>query len=340
MLTKKAVESLVPQIFSIRTDADFTRLALTLFRLHFVHNPVYGSFCRYLYPSLKPESLQHYTQIPFLPIDFFKTQTVLLEGFDTEDFFMSSGTVSQGAVQSRHYIVDAVLYEKCFLKSFELFWGKPEDFVFLALLPNYAEQPHSSLIRMMEKLIGLSRKKHPESGFYLYDYPRLAEQMQSLEARGVRTMLFGGSFALLDLAERFPMPLKHTVVLETGGMKGRRREMVKEELHAILRTAFSLPAVYSEYGMCELFSQAYITDSGTRFKCPPWMKILIRRSNDPLQAEKEGLAGGINVIDSGNIYSCPFIATQDLGKVFPDGSFEVLGRFDNSDIRGCNLMIS
>lgn len=340
MLTKKAVEPLIPQIFSLRSSDDFNRLALTLFRLHFEHNPIYGRFVRYLYPALDPQEIRHYTQIPCLPIDFFKTQTVLLDGFEADDFFMSSGTVSQGAVQSRHYIVDASLYEQCFLKAFELFWGKPEDYVFLALLPNYAEQPHSSLICMMEKLIALSRSRHSESGFYLYDNERLAEQLRFLEQKGIKTMLFGVSFALLDLAEQFPMPLSHTAVLETGGMKGRRKEMVKEELHHILRSAFSLPVVYSEYGMCELFSQAYATGTDLRFNCPPWMKVLVRRSNDPLQAEKKGVAGGINVIDLGNLYSCPFIATQDLGKVFSDESFEVLGRFDNSDIRGCNLMIS
>lgn len=340
MLTKEAVASLIPQIFSLRSHDDFNRLALTLFRLHFEHNPVYGSFVRYLYPTLTPQDIRHYTQIPFLPIDFFKTQTVLLNGCEADDFFMSSGTVSQGAVQSRHYIVDASLYEQCFLKAFELFWGKPEDYVFLALLPNYSEQPHSSLIRMMEKLIALSRSRHPESDFYLYNHEKLAAQLHSLEERGVKTMLFGVSFALLDLAEKHPMKLAHTVVLETGGMKGRRKEIVKEALHHILRKAFSVPAIYSEYGMCELFSQAYANGTDARFGCPPWMKILIRKSNDPLQNEKEGVAGGINVLDLGNLYTCPFIATQDLGKVFSDGRFEVLGRFDNSDIRGCNLMIS
>lgn len=339
MLIQKTVQSLVPHIFNIKSEQDFNGLALTLFRLHLEHNPVYSRFVHYLKPGLKPEEITHYSRIPFLPIDFFKTQKVLLEGFEAHDYFMSSGTTSQGAVQSRHYIADKGLYEQCFLNAFRLFWGDPQDYVFLALLPNYLEQPHSSLIAMMRKLIELSRVQHPESGFYLYDTKELAEKLKGLEARGTQTMLFGVSFALLDLAENFPMPLRHTLVLETGGMKGRRKEMVKEELHRILRDAFKVPAVHSEYGMCELFSQAYSTGKDGRFLCPPWMKIIIRNSQDPLSLEQAGRTGGINVIDLGNIFSCPFIATQDLGKYHADGSFEVLGRFDNSDIRGCNLMV-
>lgn len=339
MLIQKTVQSLVPRIFKIQSEQDFNGLALALFRLHLEHNPVYRRFVHYLRPDLNPEEITHYSRIPFLPIDFFKTQKVFLDGFEARDYFMSSGTVSQGAVQSRHYIADKGLYEQCFLKAFRLFWGDPQDYVFLALLPNYLEQPHSSLIAMMGKLIELSRAQHPESGFYLYDTRELAEKLKVLEAQGTKTMLFGVSFALLDLAENFPMPLQHTLVLETGGMKGRRKEMVKEELHRILRDAFQVSAIHSEYGMCELFSQAYSTGKDGRFRCPPWMKIIIRNSQDPLSLEKEGRTGGINVIDLGNIHSCPFIATQDLGKYHADGSFEVLGRFDNSDIRGCNLMV-
>ncbi|MCM1040885.1 MAG: acyltransferase [Bacteroides sp.] len=339
MLLQKTVQTLVPRIFDIRSEKEFNDLTLQVFRLHWEHNPVYHRFVHYLKPSLKPEDITHFSQIPFLPIDFFKTQKILLDGLTEQDYFMSSGTTSQGAVQSRHYIADKNIYGQCFLNAFRLFWGEPQDYVFLALLPNYLEQPHSSLICMMKKLIELSQTRHPESGFYLYNTRELAQTLRKLEAQGTKTMLFGVSFALLDLAENFPMPLRHTLVLETGGMKGRRREMVKEELHQILKNAFQVPAIHSEYGMCELFSQAYSTGKDGRFLCPPWMKILIRNSQDPLSPEKDEKTGGINVIDLGNICSCPFIATQDLGKNHADGSFEVLGRFDNSDIRGCNLMV-
>lgn len=339
MLVQKTVQTLIPRIFKIRSETEFNSLALEIFRLHLMHNSVYRQFVHYLKPDLKPEDIGHFSRIPFLPIDFFKTHQILLDGYTGKDYFMSSGTTSQGAVQSRHYIADEGLYEQCFLNAFRLFWGEPQEYVFLALLPNYLEQPHSSLIYMMRRLIELSKAKHPESGFYLYDMQELAQKLTELECKGTKTMLFGVSFALLDLAENFPMPLKHTLILETGGMKGRRREMVKEELHQVLRTAFQVPAIYSEYGMCELFSQAYATGKNARFFCPPWMKTVIRNSQDPLSLEKGGRTGGINVIDLGNICSCPFIATQDLGKLHPDGSFEVSGRFDNSDIRGCNLMV-
>lgn len=339
MLIQKTVQDLIPRIFAIRRETEFNELALEVFKLHLAHNPVYGRFVHYLKPGMKPEDIRHFSQIPFLPIDFFKTRKVLLEGCKEQDYFMSSGTTSQGAVQSRHYIVDMDLYERCFLTAFRMFWGEPEEYVFLALLPNYLEQPHSSLVCMMRKLISLSRNRHPESGFYLYDIAKLAETLRILEKKRTKTMLFGVSFALLDLAEKFPMPLEHTVVLETGGMKGRRKEMIREELHRILRSAFHVPAIHSEYGMCELFSQAYSKGEKGRFLCPPWMKVLVRKSQDPLQAEKEGVTGGIDVIDLGNLHSCPFIATQDLGKRHADGSFEVSGRFDNSDIRGCNLMV-
>lgn len=339
MLSKKILLPLVSRLFSVKTEEAFNTLALEVFQLHLTHNPVYADFVHHLHPNLKGEDLRDYHQIPFLPIDFFKTQKILLEGLTEEDYFMSSGTTSQGAVQSRHYIANKGLYEQCFLNSFRLFFGEPEEYVFLALLPNYLEQPHSSLVCMMQKLIEMSKKRHPESGFYLYNLPDLAKTLQSLEQQGTKTLLFGVSFALLDLAEQFPMPLQHTMVLETGGMKGRRKEMIKVELHQRLREAFQVPAILSEYGMCELFSQAYSTQKDERFFCPPWMKILIRNSQDPLQIEGLGKSGGINVIDLGNLYSCPFIATQDLGKLHEDGSFEVSGRFDYSDVRGCNLMV-
>lgn len=337
MLTRPQTEELKRRIFSIRNEEDFNSLALEIFRLHMACDTVYSRFVRLLHPGLEVESLEHYRQIPFLPIEFFKTRKIVLPGFPVLDWFQSSGTTSQGAVQSRHYLCDLSLYEHCFNAAFRLFWGEPADYAFLALLPNYMEQPHSSLIYMMKGLMAQSRQAG--SGFYLHEPDKIAGLLRQWEGKNQKTMLFGTGYALLDLAESCPMPLEHTIVLETGGMKGRRREMPKEELHQILREAFGLEAVHSEYGMCELLSQAYTVGDGLRFRCPPWMKILIRQSQDPLRWEEEGRSGGINVIDLGNLFSCPFIATQDLGRILPDGCFEVLGRFDYSDIRGCNLMI-
>lgn len=337
MLAQPQLEKLKKRIFEIQSEKEFNDLALDIFQLQWNHNPVYSRFVQCLKPGFKAGNVTHYQQIPFIPIDFFKTQEIVVEGYPVQEYFMSSGTTSQGAIQSRHYLCDLSLYEQCFSQAFRHFWGEPSDYVFLALLPNYLEQPHSSLIHMMKGLIAQSGQ--PESGFYLYDQDGLAARLQELESRGKKTMLWGVSYALLDLAESRPMPLKHTVILETGGMKGRRKEMLKEELHQVLCQAFHLDAIHSEYGMCELLSQAYSVGDGLRFQCPPWMKILIRQSQDPLCWEEEGRSGGINVIDLGNMLSCPFIATQDLGKLYPDGSFAVLGRFDNSDIRGCNLMV-
>lgn len=337
MLTKAELDSLSSRMFSIRGNEQFNQHALELFRIHFYQNPVYGQFVRQLHPGLQPGQLTDYRQIPCLPIELFKSRKVLLDGIEAEDFFTSSGTRSQGAVQSRHYIASLELYRQCFTQAFSLFWGDPRQYVFLALLPNYLEQKHSSLVCMMQELIRLSRQ--PESGFYLHDLEKLADRLRDLEKNGRKTILFGVSYALLDLAEAYPMKLENTLVFETGGMKGRRREMVKEELHAVLGKAFGIPVVYSEYGMCELLSQAYSTGDGFRFRCPPWMKVLIRQTSNPLQREADGRSGGIDVLDLGNIFSCPFIATQDLGKRYPDESFEMLGRFDNSDVRGCNLMV-
>lgn len=337
MLTKPLLENLKSRIFQTRSEETFNALALDIFHLQWEHNPVYRHFAQCLSPGMDPARIKHYRQIPFLPIELFKTQKVMIEGLPVQDYFMSSGTTSQGAVQSRHYLCDLDLYEKCFSQAFRIFWGEPSRYVFLALLPNYLEQPHSSLIYMTKGLIAQSGQQ--ESGFYLYERDKLAAKLQELETRGQKTMLFGVSYALLDLAESYPMPLRHTTILETGGMKGRRKELLKEELHQILCSAFQIGAIHSEYGMCELLSQAYSVGDGLRFQCPPWMKILIRQSQDPLQWEEDGRSGGINVIDLGNMLSCPFIATQDLGRLNPDGSFSVLGRFDNSDIRGCNLMV-
>lgn len=337
MLIKQTIETLTEKIFRIRSEKDFNKAALEAFGLHIVHNPVYRDFVGNIYPDLGPESLSDYHQIPFLPIELFKTRKIYLAGNEPETYFMSSGTVSQGAVHSRHYIADLSLYQRCFTEGFRHFWGEPSDYAILALLPNYMEQPHSSLICMMKELIRLSA--HPRSGFYLNETDRLASALKDLETARQNTMLWGVSYALLDLAETHPMALQHVKILETGGMKGRRKEMVKEELYGILRKAFHVPKIFSEYGMCELLSQAYASGQENRFLCPPWMKVLIRQAQDPLSLENGDKTGGVNIIDLGNLHSCPFIATQDLGKINRDGSFSVLGRFDTSDIRGCNLLI-
>lgn len=318
------------EIFKIRTEEEFNRSALELCSLHYHHNPIYRQFVDYTRPDFSVGKLRHFSEIPFLPIELFKTQKILLDKVEPIDYFSSSGTTT--TVNSKHYIVDFKLYERSFNLAFDHFIGPPEDMVILALLPNYLEQQHSSLVYMVDHLI--RRSKFKESGFYLYNIEDLYHTLQRLEAKGQRTLVFGVSFALLDLAEQFSLPLRHTMILETGGMKGRRKEITREELHQRLQESFQTDFIYSEYGMCELLSQAYLRKN-QRFACPPWMRILIRDSHDPLQLHPNPLhSGGINVIDLANVYTCPFIATQDLGKLHPEGDFEVLGRFDNSDLRG------
>lgn len=337
MLVKQAIDKLWEKIFQITTEDDFNHLCLEAFQLHFQYNGVYREFVGHLHPTLVPDKLSHYSQIPFLPIELFKTQKVFVNGMEPETYFQSSGTTSQGAVHSRHYVGSLELYRQCFTRAFEYFWGTPSDYAIIALLPNYLEQSHSSLIYMMKELI--ARSQHPLSGFYLYDIDQLAQTLQTLEAQGQKTWLIGVTYALLDLAEQKHLELKHTHVLETGGMKGRRKEMIKEELYSILKKGLGVGNIFSEYGMCELMSQAYSYRDEMRFSCPPWMRILIRQTQDPLRLETSGHSGGVNVIDLGNLYSCPFIATQDLGKTYVDQSFSIIGRFDSSDVRGCNLMV-
>ncbi len=329
----KELNILRENIFKINNRSDFEAMALELFEAHYHHNLVYRKYCDLL--KINPKKINHSDNIPFLPIQFFKTQTVALEGFSFVDFFKSSGTTSE--ITSKHHIVDFGIYDESLLKGFEHFFGNPQKYCFLSLLPNYLEQGNSSLIYMIEKLNEASG--HPENGFYLNNQDELLQTLQRLEKQGQPTILFGVTYALLDLTEKAKLNLNHTTVFETGGMKGRRKEMVREELHALLCERFGVASIYSEYGMTELFSQAYSSGNGI-YNCPPWMKILIRETNNPLQLAKDGATGGINVIDFANLYSCPFIATQDLGKLRPDGKFEVLGRFDNSDVRGCNLMVS
>ena len=277
-------------------------------------------------------------KIPFLPIAFFKTHRITTTDFEPQLIFESSGTTQ--TTNSRHLIKDIGLYEKSFNKAFEIFYGNRQNWCIIALLPSYLERNNSSLVLMADRLI--KQSKHPASGFYLNELDALKKTITQLEAQGQKTLLLGVTFALLDFAESFPMPLKHTTIMETGGMKGRREEITRQRVHEILTTSFQIPTIQSEYGMTELLSQAYSNGNGI-FNCPPWMKILIREDDDPLvvnaSAKGNSISGAINIIDLANIYSCSFIATDDAGKLYPDNSFEVLGRLDNSDIRGCSLLV-
>ena len=318
-------------IFNLKTASQFEELTLKVFRFQFENNTVYRSFCDLLYKH--PADVKTILDIPFLPIQFFKSHKVISTNNEVKKIFTSSGTT--GSTTSKHLVTDLKLYEESYLKGFNHFYGNIEDYVVLALLPSYLEREGSSLIYMVNDLI--IKSKQPESGFYLDNLKDIAETLNQLEARGQKTLLIGVSFALLDLVEQFQFKLKHTLIMETGGMKGRRKEIIREELHHILQSGFGVSQIHSEYGMTELLSQAYSHGNGV-FECPTWMKILTRDTEDALQIQKPNKTGGINIIDLANINSCSFIATQDLGKVSDNGQFEIIGRFDNSDIRGCNLM--
>ncbi|TMU55447.1 acyl transferase [Flagellimonas algicola] len=323
--------SLSQRIFSIATDAELEALALEIFGFQHQNNKVYRTYCEHLGKS--PDKVRSIAAIPFLPIEFFKSYTITSSNKPEDAIFESSGTTACST--SKHYISDISLYQQSFSAAFQAFYGDVQSYCVLALLPSYLEREGSSLVYMVNDLV--TRSGHPDSGFYLYELSTLKEKLMELEASGTQTLLIGVSFALLDLAEQFPMDLKHTTIMETGGMKGRRKELIRQELHGILKDAFRVDTVHSEYGMTELLSQAYSKGNGI-FLTPPWMKILTRDTEDPLSLQSHQKTGGINVIDLANINSCSFIATQDLGKTYADGSFEVLGRFDHSDIRGCNLM--
>ncbi len=311
---------------------EFEARSLELFRYQYRHNAVYRRFCDLL--GRTPGQVTHLEQIPFLPVEMFKRHRVVSAPPPYDAEFLSSGTT--GTTPSVHRVKDIAWYERSLTEGFKYFYGAPQDYVILALLPSYLERKGSSLVYMARRLMQLGGK--PESGFYLNDFEALRDQLLRLEARGQKTLLLGVSFALMDFAERFPMRLHHTIVMETGGMKGRRREPVREELHGYLQQRLGVPAIHSEYGMTELLSQAYSKGHG-KFRTPPWMKVLIRDPEDPLDYLPAGRTGGINIIDLANVHSCAFLSVQDLGRMHPDGSFEVLGRFDNSDIRGCNLLV-
>jgi hypothetical protein len=320
------------KIFNIQNQQEFTEVALAVFKHQFIHNKVYRSFCDLLY--IHPSSVLAVEEIPFLPIQFFKSREVLSSLDEVQEIFTSSGTT--GSSISKHLVTDINLYKESYLKGFAHFYGNIEEYTVLALLPNYLEREGSSLVFMVADLIQKSKKS--ESGFYLDNMQELAEKLTELDKNRQKTLLIGVSFALLDLIERQQFNLKNTIIMETGGMKGRRKELVREELHAILKDGFGVTEIHSEYGMTELLSQGYSKGNGL-FETPPWMKILTRDTEDALTINGSGENGGINVIDLANYNSCSFIATQDLGKVHENGTFEIIGRFDSSDIRGCNLMV-
>lgn len=319
-------------IFTISSQKQFEKIALKVFRFQYENNLVYQEFCDFL--KIDKQSVKTLQQIPFLPIQFFKNHKVVSNTNEIQEIFTSSGTT--GMITSKHLVTDVSLYEQSYRNAFSEFYGNIEGYAILALLPSYLERSGSSLIYMVKDLIELSNNEH--SGFYLHNYDELIAKLVDLDNSGQNVILIGVTYALLDIVEKQKFQLKNTIIMETGGMKGKRKELIREELHEILCDGFGVSSIHSEYGMTELLSQAYSLGNGI-FECPAWMQILIRDTEDAMTYVSNGKTGGINVIDLANINSCSFIATQDLGKKYPNNSFEVLGRFDNSDIRGCNLMV-
>jgi len=336
------------RIFNVN-ESNFDDLVLEIFQFQYQHNPIYRTYIDTL--RFNPKTINKLSDIPFLPIRFFKTHRVTTTDFEPVYQFESSGTTQTG--NSRHFVKDIEMYRQSFVTAFELFYGQLKDWCVIGLLPSYLERSNSSLVFMVNELI--RKSGHEQSGFYLNDYEKLYENLKNLQGKKQKTLLIGVTYALLDFAEKYSLPLTHTTVMETGGMKGRREEIVREEVHDLLKREFQLDFIHSEYGMTELLSQAYSKGDGI-FYCPPWMKVLVRDEEDPfeVQSSEPGVQssefrvksidsrlttkGVINIIDLANIYSCSFIATDDAGKLYADGSFEVLGRIDNSDIRGCSLM--
>ncbi len=323
--------ALADKIFSV-TESSFEETALEIFEYQFSRVDIYHRFCTSLHR--KPSLVKSLDDIPFLPVEFFKTHPVISTEKKAEKIFESSGTT--GSIPSLHYAADISLYEKSFGKCFTHFYGNPEDYVISALLPSYLERNNSSLVYMAEQLIKLSGQ--PESGFFLNEYEKLSLLLRNLKQRKQKTILLGVTFALLEFAEKYPADFPELIVIETGGMKGRREELTRSEVHERLCKGFGVQDIHSEYGMTELLSQAYSKGNGL-FQTPPWMRVLIRDMTDPLKTERGNKAGGINVVDFANIYSCSFISTCDSGKLNADGTFEILGRTDHAEIRGCNLLV-
>jgi phenylacetate-coenzyme A ligase PaaK-like adenylate-forming protein len=323
------IPSFVNNLFEL-SGTSFNEMVKQSFQFQYKNNPVYRSFCEALH--IEDGKVSAMESVPFLPVSFFKTHRVESTEFTPEILFESSGT-SQ-TIQSKHYVKSLALYEDTFMNGFIRQYGEPKNYCFLGLLTSYLERSNSSLVYMVQKL--MVKSKHPMNGFYLNNFQELADKLQLLEKDGQQAILIGVTFGLLDFAEQYQLPLKNTIVMETGGMKGRREEMTREQVHQQLKKSFSVETIHSEYGMTELLSQAYSKADGI-FQCPPWIKVLVRDEDDPLHISTVG-KGAINIIDLANVYSVSFIATDDVGEVFEDGSFRVLGRMDNSDIRGCSLL--
>jgi phenylacetate-coenzyme A ligase PaaK-like adenylate-forming protein len=323
------IPSFVNNLFELSVTG-FDELVQESFQFQYKNNLIYRSFCDALH--IDPAKVSSIEKVPFLPIGFFKTHKVVSTEFIAETIFESSGTSK--TLQSKHYVKSLVLYEEAFTKGFTAQYDSPKNYCILGLLPSYLERSNSSLVYMVQKLI--DKSNHPMNGFYLNNFKELFDRVQQLEKEGQPTIFVGVTFGLLDFAEQYQLPLKNTIIMETGGMKGRREEMTREQVHQKLKHAFWLNTIHSEYGMTELLSQAYSKGSGI-FQCPPWMKVLVRDEDDPFHIRTSG-KGAINIIDLANVYSTSFIATDDVGEVFEDGSFRVLGRMDNSDIRGCSLL--
>lgn len=324
--------SLSKKVFDINSNADFDKIAIDVFNFQYGHNKTYSNYCNAL--DKKPGALQSINDIPFLPISFFKTHEVVCGETNKNDTMFTSSSTSSGT-PSKHIVKDIKLYEKSFGLGFEQFYGDIKQYRILTLLPSYLERKGSSLVYMADKLI--KQSGDPDSGFYLHNLEELKNKIDILEKKKQKTILLGVTYALLDFAVTYPMKLRYTVVMETGGMKGKRKELPREEVHAMLKKAFGIDKIHSEYGMTELLSQAYSKGDGI-FKAPPWMRVVIRDAYDPLKTGLIGEGGAINIIDLANLFSCSFIATDDAGVLHKDGSFEISGRLDQSDIRGCNLM--
>jgi phenylacetate-coenzyme A ligase PaaK-like adenylate-forming protein len=328
------MQNLENKIFNSTLDSHFEEVALEVFHYQYEQVPIYQAFCNFLKRS--PKQVSTLDQIPFLPIQFFKQEKIQAKTCTKSDaVFTSSGTT--GWATSKHHVAKLAVYETAFLQNFTQFYGPVEDYVILGLLPSYLEREGSSLIYMVNKMIEISRVRHPESGFFLNEHEQLANLLYSLDGKK-KIILIGVSFGLLDFIEKYQFNLTTTVVMETGGMKGRRKEMIRDELHSTLKSGFGVSKIHSEYGMTEMLSQAYSLGDGL-FTTPNLMKVYIRNTEDPLEILSNNKNGGINIVDLSNLYSISFIATQDLGKRINSTDFEVVGRFDHSDVRGCNLLL-
>lgn len=319
------------RIFNVN-ETNFNEVALQVFSYQFYNVKIYRDFCEGI--KRTPGSVKYYTDVPFLPIQFFKSHEVLAHGKQAALTFESSGTT--GVVSSRHLVAEPRLYEESFERTFRQFYGEPGNYVILALLPSYLERGGSSLVYMADHLIKMSRRK--ESGFFLHNFSDLYVQLSKAKQEGQKVLLLGVTYALLDFAEQFDIKFPGLIIMETGGMKGRRKEMTRQEVHATLCAAFDVSKIHSEYGMTELLSQGYSKGDGIFDAPPAWMKIVLRDMYEPLHILTEGNTGALNVIDLANLYSCSFIATADMGKMYNDGRFEILGRMDNAEMRGCNLI--